>query len=143
MQFAKGQSGNPAGRPKGSFSPAAILAEQMLSTHADGIIRKTIEKALDGNSAALRIFWERIAPPSKEEPVVCEFPPLEKVSDSGEFIAAIINAVARGDLVPRQGSEIAKLVDTYLRTVEATTVDARLTELEHARDQEEANNQST
>jgi len=142
MQFAKGQSGNPAGRPKGSFSPAAILAEQMLSTHADGIIRKTIEKALDGNSAALRIFWERIAPPSKNEPVVWEFPPLEKVSDSGEFIAAIINAVARGDLVPRQGSEIAKLVDTYLRTVEATTVDARLTEPEQARDQEEANNQS-
>jgi Family of unknown function (DUF5681) len=142
MQFAKGQSGNPAGRPKGSFSPAAILAEQMLSTHADGIIRKTIEKALDGNSAALRIFWERIAPPTKEEPVVCEFPPLEKVSDSGEFIAAIINAAARGDLVPRQGSEIAKLVDTYLRTVEATTMDARLTELEHACDQEEANNQS-
>jgi hypothetical protein len=103
---------------------------------------RTIEKALDGNSAALRIFWERIAPPSKKEPVVCEFPPLEKVSDSGEFIAAIINAVARGDLVPRQGSEIAKLVDTYLRTVEATTVDARLTELEQARDQEEANNQS-
>jgi hypothetical protein len=33
-------------------------------------------------------------------------------------------------------------VDTYLRTVEATTVDARLTELEQARDQEEANNQS-
>jgi len=139
MQFQKGQSGNPAGRPRGSFSPTAILAEQMLTGDAEGIIRKTIDKAKDGNGAPLRICWDRIAPLPKKEPVVCEFPPLEKIADAGDFIAAIIAAVARGDLVPREGSEIAKLVDTYLQTVETTDFEARLTDLEQASERDGRN----
>ena len=39
---------------EGSFSPTAMLAEQMLTSDAEGIIRKTIDKAKDGNGAALR-----------------------------------------------------------------------------------------
>ncbi len=132
MQFQKGQSGNPAGRPRGAFSATAILAEQMLTGDAEEIIRKTIDQAKEGNTTALRICWDRLAPLPKNEPALCDFPPLEKASDTGDFIAAVIAAVARGDLIPREGSEIAKLVDTYLRTVEATLVDARLTELEQA-----------
>jgi hypothetical protein len=52
MQFRKEQSANPAGRPRGSFSPTALLAEQMLSSDAAGIISKTIEQAKDGNQRA-------------------------------------------------------------------------------------------
>ena len=70
-----------------------------------------------------------------------DLPPLEKVTDSGAFVAAVIAGVRRGDLVPQEGSEIAKLVNTYLRSVEATETDARLTELEEGSRAE--NNQST
>lgn len=41
--------------------------------------------------------------------------------------------VSRGDLVPQEASETAKLVDTYLRIVELTDIDARLRELEQAK----------
>ena len=132
MQFEKGQSGNPAGRRKGAYSPARILVEAMLAGDAEAIIRKTIDQAKEGKGPALRICWDRIAPLAKNEPVVGEFPPLEQAADAGAFVAALVNAVAAGDLAPREAREIAKLVDTYLRTVEATTVDARLTELEAA-----------
>jgi Family of unknown function (DUF5681) len=133
MQFQKGQSGNPAGRRKGLYSPTRLLAEAMLASDAEAIIRKTIDQAKEGKSPAQRICWDRIAPLDKQEPVACEFPPIEKVADAGAFIAALINAVGLGELAPREAREIAKLVDTYLRTVELTTVDARLTELEEAR----------
>jgi hypothetical protein len=79
MQFQKGQSGNPAGRPRGSFSPTAILAEQMLTSDAQDIIRKTIDKAKDGNGTALRICWDRIAPLPRREPDSCEHAPPEQI----------------------------------------------------------------
>jgi len=96
---------------------------------AQDIIRKTIDKAKDGNGTALRICWDRIAPLPKKEPVGCDLPPLLEVSDAASFVAALITAVACGDLVAREGSDIAKLVDTYLRTLEVTELEARVAKL--------------
>jgi hypothetical protein len=120
MQFQKGQSGNPAGRPRGSFRPTATLAQQMLAGDAEGIIRKTIEQVKDGNSAALRICWDRIAPLPNKEPDGCERPTLEEVSnqemtDALDLLIAILKAFDCGDLVAREGSEIVKLIEGYDR----------------------------
>ena len=98
-------------------------------------LRLAIDKAKDGNGTALRICWDRIAPLPKKEPVGCDLPPLLEVSDAASFVAALITAVACGDLVAREGSDIAKLVDTYLRTLEVTDLEARVAKLAgtHAR----------
>ena len=59
MPFQKGQSGNPAGRPRGIVNRATALAQNLLSERAEGIARKVIELAEEGDMAAIRVCMER------------------------------------------------------------------------------------
>ena len=45
-------------------------------------------------------------------------------------MAAIIRAVASGDLTPAEANEMAKLVDAFTRAIEAHGLDQRLKRLE-------------
>ncbi len=81
MPFQKGQSGNPAGRPRGIVNRATALAQNLLSEHAEWIARKVIELAEEGDMAAIRVCMERLVPPIKHQPVAVELPPIEKPAD--------------------------------------------------------------
>src|SRR6266536_1124599 len=43
MPFEKGESGNPAGRPRGSRNRTALLMENLLGYEAEAIGRKAVE----------------------------------------------------------------------------------------------------
>ena len=68
MQFQKGQSGNPAGRPRGSRNRASVLVHSLLENEAEDLARMTIEIAKRGNIAAMRMCMDRIAPARKVDP---------------------------------------------------------------------------
>lgn len=71
-RFQKGQSGNPAGRPKGSLNRASIMVRELLADEAESITRKLIELAKNGEIAAIRLIVERLLPPVKELHLVQE-----------------------------------------------------------------------
>ena len=87
MPFQKGESGNPAGRPRGIVNRATALAQNLLSERAEGIARKVIALAEDGDMAAIRVCMERLVPPIKHPPVAVELPPLKNAVDSVEAMA--------------------------------------------------------
>ena len=45
-------------------------------------------------------------------------------------MSAVLSAVASGEITPSEASEIGKLVDSYVRTVEATELAERIERLE-------------
>jgi F0F1-type ATP synthase gamma subunit len=130
MPFQKGQSGNPAGRPRGIVNRATALAQDLLSEHAEWIARKVIELAEEGDMAAIRVCMERLVPPIKHQPVAVELPPIEKPADSVEAVASIAAAVAAGDITAAEAAELAKVVDVYVRALDSKGFNERLTALE-------------
>ena len=130
MQFQKGQSGNPGGRPPGARNKATIMAETMLQGEVETMTRLAIERAMAGDMTALRMCLDRAAPPSRHRTIAFELPPLASAADAASALAAITAAVAAGELTPSEGGELFKLVEGFVRTVAIATFEQRLARLE-------------
>src|SRR2546421_12842808 len=100
MPFAKGESGNRAGRPPGARHKATLAAEALLDGESEALTRKAVEAALGGDMAALRLCLDRIVPAHPERPVNFQIPPLKSAADAAVAVAAISDAGAAGDGVP-------------------------------------------
>jgi hypothetical protein len=83
-----------------------------------------------GDTACMRLVFERIAPVRKDRPVYFELPKMAEAKDAVTASAAIVAAVAAGDLTPTEAGELAKVVDGYARTVQAVEFEERLLKLE-------------
>jgi len=131
--FPKGQSGNPAGKPKGTRNKASIIVEQLLEGEAAALTRRAIQVAMEGNPVMLKVTLDRLAPPRRDRPVPFRLPKLTSAADAVKAVGAIVEAVAAGDLTPGEAAELGKLVEAYTKTLEATEFEARLAALEQQR----------
>jgi hypothetical protein len=130
MQFQKGQSGNPAGRPRGSRNKTTVLMQNLLEGEAEEIARKAIEMAKAGDMGAIRVCMDRLASIRRKDPIAFELPPVDKARDSVTAVASVISAVAAGDLTTSEAAEVAKLIDVYVHALAATDFEERLEKLE-------------
>jgi hypothetical protein len=128
--FRKGKSGNPDGRPKGSRNATTLALETLLDGQATALTQKAIDLALTGDMAALRICLDRILPPRKDRPLTFHFHAITNAAEAATTMSAILAAVAAGEITPTEAAEIGKLVDSYVRAVEATELAARIERLE-------------
>jgi hypothetical protein len=108
VPFAPGQSGNPAGRPPGARNRATRRIETMLDGEADAIVRKVIDMAKAGNVHAIGLCLRWLYPPPKDRPVLFDMPRLETTADAVKAAAAIVKAVAAGELTPSEGVALGK-----------------------------------
>jgi len=136
--FSKGRSGNPGGKPRGARHRTTLAAEALLDGEAEALTRKVVEMALAGDSTAMRLCLDRILPPRRERPVNFKLPALQSAGDAAKAMAAIANAVASAEITAGEASELAKLVEAFVRALEASELDQRLRALEQwkARGQE-------
>jgi hypothetical protein len=128
--FQPGKSGNPKGRPQGSRHTTTLALESLLDGQAAALTQKAINLALEGDLTALRICLDRILPPRKDRPVTFDFPMITSIAEAATTMSSVLSAVAAGEITPAEASEISKLVDTYVKAVEATELAERISRLE-------------
>ena len=128
--FEKGRSGNPSGRPRGSRNRSTLAAQMLLQGEAEALTRKTVELALDGDPAALRLCLDRLIAPHRERLVPLALPPMREPADLAAAMEVIAAAVARGLLASAEAAELAKVVDTFANAIEVRDFESRLRALE-------------
>ena len=122
-------NGNP-GRPKGSRHKTTLAIQALLDGEGEALTRKAIDMALAGDTTALRLCLERIAPPRKDAPVRFDLPPMEGAANAAAAMGAILASVASGDLTPSEATSLAGLVEAYRKALEATELETRIKTLE-------------
>ena len=96
------------GRPKGSRNKATIAIESLLERQAEALTQTAISKVLDGDSIALRLCLDRIAPPMKDKPVVFTLPQMQDAMDASKAAGSVLTAVSEGALTPIEGKCISQ-----------------------------------
>lgn len=100
-RFARG---NP-GRKPGSRNRVNARLDAIFSNHAATVAEATIEAAKRGDVSAMRLVLERAFPAPKDR----QLAPLDLPENPAEAAAAIVRAVAAGELTPSDGQALMAL----------------------------------
>lgn len=130
-RWAKGVSGNPAGKPKGRHR-AHLAMDAIGQDGAEEIIRKVVAEAIDGDMRAAEIILARIWPVRKGRPVKLHLPAISTAADIASAMAAVVAAMATGEITPEEAGSVSTILDMQARTLELVELEKRIQNLEKA-----------
>jgi Family of unknown function (DUF5681) len=132
MQFQKGQSGNPAGKPKGCRNKLTILLENVQIQ--EGALAEILEVATGlakkGNVGAMRIVMSYIFQARREVPGRIDLPSLNSPDDVLAAMQKVASGVAEGELTASEGAEFAKVFQLFLQALGYLDLERRVRALQ-------------
>lgn len=123
------EEGNP-GRPRGARHRTTLAIEELLQGEHEKLTRKAIDKALEGDTVALRLCLDRIAPSRKDAAISFDLPPIRTAEDTMSASAAVLAAVAAGEITPDEAGRVMALLVGHRSIVESSDHERRLAQLE-------------
>lgn len=130
-RFEKGKPPGP-GRPRGLRNKTSQLFDTIAGEGTERVIRTVQEKAEKGDMYAAALVLARTWPRRRGHPVELDLP---SVADTGGLVAAqaaVIAAMARGEVSPEEAASIASVLEQQRRAIETNDHEKRLQELEEA-----------
>ena len=129
-RWTKGRSGNPAGRRHGSRNKATVALERIMAADAADVVRATVEAAKAGDMQAARLILDRVLPPRKGRPVRLDLPAIATAADVLHAQAAVVAAMAGGELTPDEAGLVAGVLEARRKAIETVELEARVAALE-------------
>ena len=130
MTFLPGQSGNPAGRPRGARNKKTIALEALVDGEAEAVMQKMITLAKMGDDIAMRLCAERMMPPRRERPVPLPLPRIESDADARRATTDIMEAMSDGEITPKEADRLLRAVAGAAFIMQSGELAARLNWIE-------------
>ncbi|MBO9510593.1 hypothetical protein J7347_03585 [Erythrobacter sp. A6_0] len=102
----------------------------MLEGEHEKLTRTAIDKALEGDTTALRLCLDRIAPARKDSPVSFALPKVESAQDAVSASSALLAAVASGEVTPDEAGRVMALLSAHKVLATVSDLELRIMELE-------------
>ena len=100
--------------------------------HGEAVLRKLVESALAGDTAAALAIMARCWPPRKDRPIAISLPAVESAGDLGAAASAIVRAMADGDLTPAEATAAVAVLQAVAAVYSTTDLAERVEMLEAA-----------
>ena len=128
-RFVKGQSGNPAGRPKGSRNRMSVLRESLVTAaEAREVVAKLVESAKAGDTQAASILMDRLWPKLKSQAPALAVPlPEGDLADQAE---AVFREMASGMIPVADAGQMLTALASVVKIKESAEFEKRLRSLE-------------
>jgi hypothetical protein len=124
-------AGNKLGGNKaGSRHRVTLAVEALLDGQHEALTAKAVELALSGDTTALRLCLDRLAPPKKDVPIRMSLPQVKSAADAVVASSEVLAAVSAGEITPDEGARIMALLTAHKAIVEAGDHEVRISEME-------------
>jgi len=126
MTFLPGQSGNPAGRPRGSRNKKTLMLEALLDEESETLMRRVIGLAKMGDDVAMRLVFARMLPPRRDRPVPIELPRIESEADARRASGDVMEALGSGEITPQEAEQVLRVVAGAAVVMQASEMGSRI-----------------
>ena len=93
------------------------------------LIVPTLDQRLNASSQLSR--W--MPPPPRVRPIAMDFPDMNEPSDMVSSMAAVVSAMAKGEVTPDEAKAVADVVEIQRRVIETEGLEIRIAALEEVR----------
>jgi hypothetical protein len=126
MTFLPGESGNPAGRPRGSRNKKTLVLEALLDDESEALMRRVIGLAKMGDDVAMRLVFARMLPPRRERPVPLELPRIESEADARRASSDVIEALSTGEVSPQEAEHVLRAIGAAAIVMQSSELGERM-----------------